>query len=46
METADSEHSKRKVKAKKDNGKGNHGQLTPDDNGAKKITTKCNLTLV
>ena len=32
---------------KKDTGKGNHGQLFPDDSVAKKIITKkCNLTLV
>ena len=30
---------------KKDNGKGNHGQLIPGNSDAKKIiTTKCNLT--
>jgi len=32
---------------KKDNEKGNHGQLTPNDSDAKNIiTTKCNFTLV
>ena len=34
METADRERSKRKVSGK-DNGKGNHDQLTPDDSDAK-----------
>jgi len=38
----------RKVRGRKnDNGKGNHGQLTPNDSDAKKmITTKCSLTLI
>ena len=36
-----------KLEEEKYNGKGNHGQLTPDNSDAKKIITKkCNLTLV
>ena len=46
LETAESECSKRRERKKIANGEGNHGQLTPDDSDAKKIITKCNLTLV